>query len=195
MKVITCYLLAGLNKLHSVDIMYKDLKASHVFVSKDMQIRLIDFGMAEKLDWMTRTSTIPGGTCHAMSPEMLELFYKKSTEKAAFYTLVLGCVLGFIAFCLLSLPVLEGVKNSLPAFYQNKLNLSPVITALCALTMYLVSNYGGRTEQDYTNSLLVKDRGKELTMSDEESKKYRRFMTVLVTFMLIVVASFSPLFF
>ena len=123
------------------------------------------------------------------------LFYKKSTEKAAFYTLVLGCVLGFAAFCLLSLPELEGVKNSLPAFYQNKLNLSPVITILCALTMYLVSNYGGRTEQDYANSLLVKNQPDDLVMSDEESRKYRRFMTALVAFILVVVACFSPLFF
>ncbi|QXD25362.1 sodium/solute symporter [Opitutia bacterium ISCC 51] len=123
------------------------------------------------------------------------LFYKKSTEKAAFYTLVLGCVLGFAAFCVLSLPGLEGVKNSLPAFYQNKLNLSPVITALCALTMYLVSNYGGRTEQDYTNLLQVKNLSEDLTMSDEETKKYRRFMVVLIGFLLVVIACFSPLFF
>ena len=123
------------------------------------------------------------------------LFYKKSTEKAAFYTLLLGCLLGFCAFCLLSFPSLAGIKNSLPAFYQNKLNLSPVITGLCALTMYLISNYGGRTEKDYANSLLVRDLPDELTMTEEETNKYRVFMVVLVSFLVIVVAGFSPLFF
>ena len=61
--------------------------------------------------------------------------------------------------------------------------------------MYLFSNYGGRTEQDYTNSLQVKNLSEDLTMSEEETKKYRRFMVVLIGFLLVVVACFSPLFF
>jgi solute:Na+ symporter, SSS family len=123
------------------------------------------------------------------------LFYKKSTEKAAFSALVTGCLLGFSAFGLLSFPALEGIKNRLPEFFQNKLNLSPVITLICAGTMYLVSKYGGRTERDYANSLQVSEHSDDLSMTVEETAKYRRFITILILFILAVVAGFSPLFF
>ncbi|MDA0348101.1 MAG: sodium/solute symporter [Verrucomicrobia bacterium] len=123
------------------------------------------------------------------------LFYKKSTEKAAFVTLVVGCVLGFAAFCLLSFPSLEGIKNSLPAFYQNKLNLSPIITIVCVATMYLISNYGGRTDKDYANSLSVIIDPGQFTMTAEETRKYRRFLGILIVFICSVVACFSPVFY
>lgn len=123
------------------------------------------------------------------------LFYKKSTEKAAFVTLVLGCVLGLFAFCLLSFPALDGMKQMLPEFYQNKLNLSPVITLICAITMYSISTYGVRTDQDYANSLAMNIQQDDFEMTVEETKKYRRFMGVLVVLLLLVVGCFSPLFF
>jgi solute:Na+ symporter, SSS family len=123
------------------------------------------------------------------------LFYKKSTEKAAFVTLITGCVLGFVSFCILSFPSLQGIKNSLPVFFQNKLNLSPVITIVCVATMYLISNYGGRTDKDYANSLSVVIDPNQFTMTAEETRKYRRFLIILVVFILSVVACFSPIFF
>lgn len=67
--------------------MYKDLKATHVFIkSPNFRVELIDIGMAEEIsdDWYKLhkkitfhfSTSLPGGTFHAMSPEMAKLFKK-----------------------------------------------------------------------------------------------------------------------
>lgn len=53
-------------------MLYKDLKASHVFVDTCLRVCLIDFGLCEQTQ--DTLSSQPAGTFHAMSPEMLELF-------------------------------------------------------------------------------------------------------------------------
>ena len=58
--------------------MYKDLKATHVFLDEAMRVTLIDFGLAEQVAEDGFTS-VPGGTLHAMSPEMLILYTKVAT--------------------------------------------------------------------------------------------------------------------
>ena len=57
--------------------MYKDLKASHVFLDEQMRVTLIDFGLSELVS--DGATSVPGGTMHAMSPEMLILYTKTST--------------------------------------------------------------------------------------------------------------------
>ena len=57
------------------EIMYKDLKASHVFVDNNLRVSLIDFGMCEVVS--DGTTSVPAGTFHSMSPEMLDLYLKK----------------------------------------------------------------------------------------------------------------------
>lgn len=123
------------------------------------------------------------------------LFYKKSTEKAAFATLCIGCALGFISFCILSLPQLAGIKELLPMLLQNKLNLSPWITVICALTMYFVSKYGGRTKQDEANSNIVAIDETEFFMTEDESKKYKKFLYGLLALIGGIVLFFSPIVF
>jgi len=123
------------------------------------------------------------------------LFYKRSTEKAAFWTLVTGCVLGAAAFSVLNLPMLAEAKASLPHHFQNKLNLSPFIVLICIGVMVTVSNYGSRTAGDEARSKLVLIPDGEFTMTAEESKKYRRFLIALVLFIAATVLFFSPLIF
>ena len=123
------------------------------------------------------------------------LFYKRSTEKAAFWTLCIGCVLGLFAFCLLSLPALAGMKNALPLFLQNKLNLSPWITLICAANMYLMSNYGTRTDGDEARSQIVAIDDDEFTMTPEQTRKYRNFLVALLVLIGAIVLAFSPLVF
>lgn len=70
-------LTLAFSALHEAGIIYKDLKATHVFLDEAMQITLIDFGLAEQVsDGFT---SVPGGTMHAMSPEMLILYTKVAT--------------------------------------------------------------------------------------------------------------------
>ena len=71
-------LVIAFSGLHEQGIIYKDLKATHVFLDEQMKLTLIDFGLAEQLSEDGK-SILAGGTMHAMSPEMLILYTKTVT--------------------------------------------------------------------------------------------------------------------
>ena len=71
-------LLEGLDALHANNIIYKDLKASHVFITGQGSVTLIDYGMAEQLSDSKQTLQA-GGTLHSMSPEMLKLYVRQKS--------------------------------------------------------------------------------------------------------------------
>jgi len=123
------------------------------------------------------------------------LFYKRSTEKAAFWTLVIGVVLGLFSFSLLNFPLFSEFKSHLPPFFQNNLNLSPWVTIACALNMYLMSKYGYRDTDDEARARIVAVEGQNLTMTPEETQKYRRFLYGLGCFIAFMLLFFSPLLF
>ncbi len=120
------------------------------------------------------------------------LFYRRSTEKAAFSTLCLGVILGLLSFCLLNIPLLGELKSQLPPFFQNNLNLSPWVTIACALNMYLMSNYGYRNTEDEHRSEIVAIEGEHLAMSPEETRKYKKFLVGLSCFIGFTILTFSP---
>jgi hypothetical protein len=66
---------------------------------------------------------------------------------------------------------------------------------ICIGAMLAISNFGGRTQQDVANAAIVVIPENELTMTDEEATKYRRFLTGLLVFLAAVVLFFSPLVF
>ena len=72
-KIIVFQLIQIFEYLHANNYVYKDLKASHVFLNKNGHITLIDLGMIEKLKPGSR-SHIPAGTFHMMAPEMIDLW-------------------------------------------------------------------------------------------------------------------------
>ena len=69
-RIIICQVIDILGYLNKNDYVYKDLKASHIFLNKTGKITMIDFGMAEKLE-NGQKSYIPAGTFHSMAPEMI----------------------------------------------------------------------------------------------------------------------------
>ena len=77
LRHLVIQLAIAFENLHALDIMYKDLKATHVFLDKNLKLTLIDFGHSEQIS--DGSSTAPAGTLHAMSPEMLILFTKTVT--------------------------------------------------------------------------------------------------------------------
>lgn len=76
--MIVCQLVSVFEYLHNKNYVYKDLKASHIFIHKNGVITLIDLGMVEKLEDDKR-SLIPAGTFHSMAPEMIDL-WESSTK-------------------------------------------------------------------------------------------------------------------
>jgi serine/threonine protein kinase len=60
-------------------MLYYDLKASHVFLSSNLRVELIDLGLCDEIGEDRETSK-PGGTLHAMSPEMARLYLKRAQE-------------------------------------------------------------------------------------------------------------------
>lgn len=120
------------------------------------------------------------------------LYSKRANAKGAMATLITGCVLGLLALVLLKAPFMEGTKDALPIYLQNKLNIGFLITLVCAAVMFIVSNMTEHTPEDIekTNYVHAAD---VPPMSASETKKYRAFTSGLIVFWVVVLLFFSPL--
>ena len=77
LRHIIIQIIIAFDSLHKANILYKDLKATHIFLDKQLRVTMIDFGLSELL--ADGSTSIPAGTMHAMSPEMLILYTKVAT--------------------------------------------------------------------------------------------------------------------
>lgn len=71
-RAIGAQMASGLAHLHAQGIIHRDVKPANVFLCRDGQAKLLDFGLAKRHDATQLTS--PGtllGTVHFMAPEML----------------------------------------------------------------------------------------------------------------------------
>ena len=67
-RVIMKDLVKGLTYLHSVKIVHRDIKLDNILISKDMRIKLIDFGFSTFDDQIHYDFC---GTPHYISPEII----------------------------------------------------------------------------------------------------------------------------
>ena len=121
------------------------------------------------------------------------LYYPRANARAAFVTLIVGCTLGLVAFAMLHFPLLEGIKESLPVYFQNKLNIGFVSGLICAIVMLLVSHVTEYTEADQARVRLTHQSGRITSMTKQETIKYRLFAGCLVLIWTLVLLAFSPL--
>lgn len=120
------------------------------------------------------------------------LFYQRSTARAAFITLLVGSVLGIIAFVVLKFPVAAEFKESLPIYLHNKLNWGFVNTFICAGVMYVLSRNGAYTDEDRRKAEYVGQCKTVAPMTADEQRKYKVFMTSLTVCLVLVLWFFSP---
>ena len=120
------------------------------------------------------------------------LYWPRANAKGAFATLLVGCVLGLVAFAVLKFPVLEAFRKSLPIYLQNKLNIGFMNTAICAFVMLVVSHLSKHTEVDQAKAESIRQSGRAMPMTRQETVRYRLFITALVVTWLIVLLFFSP---
>ena len=78
----------GLTAIHNLKILHRDLKTSNIFLTKDLNVKIGDMGVAKKLSRGNFAKTIIG-TPYYLSPEICE--EKPYNEKSDVCTL--GCIL------------------------------------------------------------------------------------------------------
>ena len=69
-RFVTAQLACGLAHIHSHDIVYRDLKPANVLIDDAGHMRIVDMGMASRLDPETRRRKSVCGTKRYMAPEM-----------------------------------------------------------------------------------------------------------------------------
>ncbi len=122
------------------------------------------------------------------------LFDKRANARSAFATLITGCVLGLLAFVVLKLPFAKPLLESLPIYFQNKLNVGFVITIILALEMLVLGRIYKSTPEDVAKVEMVRTAHDQVEpMTREELIKYRFFIIGLLAFLFGVLIFFSPL--
>jgi RsiW-degrading membrane proteinase PrsW (M82 family) len=88
---------------------------------------------------------------------------------------------------------LQRIYAASPKYLQNKLNVSFVITIICAVIMYMVSHLTTYTEEDKRRADYVQQSKNVMPMTREQTIKYRVFTGGLLVLWVAVMLFFSPL--
>ena len=92
LRFIIAQLACGLAHIHAQDIVYRDLKPANVLIDDAGHMRIVDMGMASKLDPETKKRKSVCGTQRYMAPEMkAKELYNCSVDWYSLGKLVLDC--------------------------------------------------------------------------------------------------------
>ena len=70
---ITTQIAEGLNKAHENGIIHRDIKSANIFITKDGTVKILDFGLAKRVDRSQFTTMgVKLGTTDYMSPEQIK---------------------------------------------------------------------------------------------------------------------------
>ena len=70
----------ALKEMHNKHIVHNDIKLENMVITRDDKIKLIDFGLSEKLDINTGKSKMTRGTFRYLAPEMMMMFKGHDTK-------------------------------------------------------------------------------------------------------------------
>jgi serine/threonine protein kinase len=84
-KFYVCEIIIALEKIHSKNIMYRDLKPENVLIDIDGHIKLSDFGLSKQIRRRDDTSLTFCGSPEYLPPEML--LGQEHSRSVDFYTL------------------------------------------------------------------------------------------------------------
>ena len=156
--------------------MYKDLKATHLFLDEQMRITLIDFGLSEQL---TEVNTaVPGGTLHAMSPEMLVLYTKVATgqqDKVDYSKDLVTCAHDYYTIGVLILELIDAniVKYFRPDQTSQQSHIQRLtqyfqsrVSAIYSVDMFEHNSDISPEFLDFIQSLLVPEAGQRLATKE-----------------------------
>ena len=96
-KVAIRQVVKALDRLHSLDIVHRDLKLENVLVNREVKAKLIDFGFSRQLSRENEVLSDFCGTPHYMAPEVIqrEGYYGKPADiwslGVIIYRITVGC--------------------------------------------------------------------------------------------------------
>lgn len=150
-KIYLAELVLALSHLHSMGIVFRDLKPSNILIDKDGNLKITDFGLAKNIIETGRTKTLYG-THEYLAPEMINgNFYGFSVDWWA---------LGVIAYRL--------ICGILPFSNQNLSKLFDKIVSCRYSIPYRIEP----DQRDLISSLLKKDPNECLTFEQIKNHKY-----------------------
>ena len=89
---LTAELACGLAHMHRLEIVYRDLKPANVLIDDGGHMRIVDMGMASRLDPVTKRRKSVCGTQRYMAPEMkAKEMYNGSVDWYSLGKLILDC--------------------------------------------------------------------------------------------------------
>jgi serine/threonine protein kinase len=82
-------IVSSLSCCHSMNIIHRDIKPENILITKEEQIKLIDFGLSKQIETISKSMSTETGTSNYMSPEIInEQKYFSNSDVWS-----LGCVL------------------------------------------------------------------------------------------------------
>ena len=107
----------GLNYMHQERILHRDIKAMNIFLKKDYEVRIGDFGVAKMLNPQKSFANTIIGTPYYLSPELCE--EKPYNEKNDVWAL--GCLL--YEMCKQTQPFKSNKSNNLKKIIKKGIKL------------------------------------------------------------------------
>ena len=93
---LTKQILMGLEYIHNLGIIHRDIKLSNILVDKNTNIKIIDFGCSEYIEDQDNNDIV--GSIDFMAPETLSGNYTKKCDIWSLGCIIFICLFGFNPF-------------------------------------------------------------------------------------------------